>query len=106
MRDESSGERPEPSRERPAGASGPSAAKYAGIGFQLAISIVLFLYAGQWLDRRLGSEPLFLIVGVFLGATAGFYSIYRKLMGDLRKEEKSREQGGDGGVRGSGSEGA
>ena len=58
---------------------GPSPAEFAGIGIQFAASIVLCLFAGQWLDRRLGSAPLFTLAGVFLGAGASFYSMYRKL---------------------------
>jgi ATP synthase protein I len=69
-----------------------AAAKYAGIGIQFAASIVLFLYAGRWVDQRLGTEPIFLIVGVFVGATAAFYSIYKRLMGDLKREEAARHK--------------
>jgi len=57
-----------------------SGAQFAGIGIQFAASILLFLYAGQWLDRKLGTSPWLLIAGVFLGAGASFYSMYRKLM--------------------------
>jgi ATP synthase protein I len=60
--------------------SAPSASDFAGIGLQFAASILLFVYAGQWLDRRLGTGPWFLIIGVFLGAGGAFYSMYRKLM--------------------------
>jgi ATP synthase protein I len=57
-----------------------SGARFAGIGIQFAASILLFLYAGKWLDAKLGTAPVFLIVGVFVGAGASFYSIYRALM--------------------------
>jgi ATP synthase protein I len=67
-----------------------AAAKYGGLGLQFALSIILFLYAGRWLDRRLGTEPWFLILGVFTGAGAAFYSMYRTLMADLRREEEER----------------
>jgi ATP synthase protein I len=60
--------------------SAPSASDFAGIGLQFAASILLFVYAGQWLDRRLGTGPWFLIIGVFVGAGGAFYSMYRKLM--------------------------
>jgi len=69
-----------------------TAGRYAGIGIQFAASIVLFLYAGQWVDRRLGTTPIFLIAGVFLGATAAFYSIYKRLMRDLKREEDARSE--------------
>lgn len=64
-----------------------SAGRYAGLGIQFAVSILVFLYAGQWLDRRLGTNGIFVIVGVFLGAGAAFYSMYRKLMADQRADE-------------------
>ena len=58
----------------------PGASDLAGVGLHFALSVLLFVYAGQWLDRRMGTGPLFLIVGVFLGAAGSFYSMYRKLM--------------------------
>jgi len=67
--------------------STPSASDFAGIGLQFAVSIVLFVFAGQWVDRRLGTGPLFLIVGAFLGAGGSFYSMYRKLMASQEKQD-------------------
>ena len=59
-----------------------------GLGLQFVLSILLFLYLGQWADRKLGSSPLFLILGVFTGATAAFYSMYRRLKVVERQEEE------------------
>lgn len=88
--------REERGRERrPAGderepAAGSSAGVYLGLGLQFAASILVFLYLGQWLDRRFGTEPWLLLTSVFLGAGGSFYSIYRKLMADLRRQEERR----------------
>lgn len=71
-------------------AAGASAAAYAGLGLQFALAILLFTFVGQWLDRRLGTEPWLLLVGVFTGAGGGFYSIYRRLMADLRRDEERK----------------
>jgi F0F1-type ATP synthase assembly protein I len=68
-----------------------SLARYAGVGIQFAAAIILFLFAGQWLDRRLGTSPVFLILGVFVGAGAAFYSMYRKLMEDQDAEEARKK---------------
>lgn len=65
--------------------------KYAGAGIQFAASIVLFLYAGRWVDSRFGTDPWGVIFGVFIGAFAAFYSMYSSLMADLRREEESRK---------------
>ncbi|MFN2398832.1 MAG: AtpZ/AtpI family protein [Gemmatimonadaceae bacterium] len=62
----------------------PSVATYAGAGLQFAAAIIVFLFLGQWLDRRLGTDPWLMMGGVFLGASAGFYSMYRRLVGTQR----------------------
>ncbi len=72
---------------------GGSLARYAGIGIQFAVAVVVFLFAGQWLDRRLGTSPIFLMLGVFVGAGAAFYSMYRKLMADQMAEEARKKRG-------------
>lgn len=74
-------------------ASFGAAAKYAGLGFQLVASILLFLYLGRWVDRRIGTEPLFLLLGVFTGLAASIYSMYRSLMADQRREAERRGEG-------------
>ncbi len=92
-------DRPEPTRDPRFGADADREArsgwKYAGLGLQFAGSIMLFLYAGRWVDGRLGTAPWGLIVGVFTGAGAAFYSMYSRLMKDLDREEQRRkaEQG-------------
>ena len=63
---------------------------YAGLGVQFVVSILLFLYLGRWVDQKLGTEPWFLVIGVFTGATAGFYAMYRKLTADQKREDASR----------------
>ena len=70
---------------------GFSVSEFAGVGIQFAVSILLFLYVGQWLDRKLGTQPWLLIVGVFLGAGLGFYSMYKKLMAAQARDEAARK---------------
>jgi F0F1-type ATP synthase assembly protein I len=65
---------------------------FAGHGIQLAVSILLCLYAGRWLDRKLGTDPLFLIVGVFVGAAAGMYSMIRALTHAQREQDRQRKE--------------
>lgn len=67
----------------------PSTGGYAAAGLQFAVALVVFALAGDWLDGKLGSAPLFLLLGVFGGGAAAFYGMYRKLMGPhSRKPEK------------------
>jgi ATP synthase protein I len=80
-------ERQEPRRPNKAV---PSGTEYAGAGLQFALAIVVFMFAGLWLDRKLGTSPWLLILCVFVGAAAGFYSIYRKLMTAQRRADAGR----------------
>lgn len=82
--------RPEP--EKPRQSTATSGLQYAGIGIQLAGSILLFLFLGQWLDRRLGTEPWLLLIGVLVGAAAGFFSMYRQLVIGPREREKREKE--------------
>lgn len=57
-----------------------AAGEYTGYGLTWALSVLLFLLGGWWVDERLGTTPLLMIVGAFVGAGAGFYSLYRHVM--------------------------
>ena len=70
---------------------GPSVAEFAGVGLQFALSILVFVYAGQWLDRKLGTAPWLLLAGVFVGGAGSFYSMYRKLMAAQARDEAARK---------------
>jgi len=73
-----------------AGPNGPSPASFAGAGAQFVLAILLFLYIGKWLDSRLGTSPWLLMIGVFVGAAAGFYSFYRRIMASSRERNDER----------------
>jgi F0F1-type ATP synthase assembly protein I len=64
-----------------------AAGKYMGLGLQFGGAILLFLWIGQWVDRKLGTNGVFVVVGVLVGAGAAFFSIYRSLMADQRRDE-------------------
>lgn len=49
------------------------------MGVQFVVAIVLFLFVGRWLDARLGTAPWLMILGVFGGAGASMYAMYRKI---------------------------
>ena len=72
------------------GSGGLSATDFAGVGLQFAVAIIAFLFAGQWLDKRIGTGSLFTIIGVFVGAGAAFYNMYRKIAAAQKKDDESR----------------
>jgi F0F1-type ATP synthase assembly protein I len=67
---------------------GSSASVYAGAGLQFAIPLLAGLLGGQWLDKRYGTGPWLMLLGMFLGGGAGFYSMYVKLMAAQRRDEE------------------
>lgn len=44
---------------------------------QLVGSILIGIFSGRWLDRLLGTQPLFLIIGLLLGLATGIYAMLR-----------------------------
>ena len=55
-------------KSSPSGES--SGADFAGLGIQFVAAILIFLFAGQWVDKKLGTDGLFTVIGVFVGAGA------------------------------------
>lgn len=60
---------------------------YSGIGIQLVAVILVFLFAGIWLDSKFGTEFLFTLALTLIGFFGGFYSFYVKIK-NLSKSEK------------------
>ena len=52
------------------------ALKVLGIGWFVAIAILLGTLGGLWLDNKLGTGPIFLIIGIILGLAAAAYGVY------------------------------
>lgn len=71
---------------------GLSAGQFAGVGIQFAASLVLFLLGGQWLDRKFGTSPVFVLAGVFVGGGAAFYSMYRRLVAAQKADDERRRR--------------
>ena len=64
----------------------------SGVAFQFALSLLAFGFIGQWLDKRLGTAPWLLIIGVFVGGGLSFYSMYRKLMAAQARDDAARRE--------------
>jgi ATP synthase protein I len=61
-----------------------TALRFIGIGWFVALSILLGVVGGVWLDRKLGTGPVLVIVGLFLGLSTAFYGVYRMLRSIMR----------------------
>lgn len=53
--------------------------RYGGHGLALGLAVALFAWLGNLLDERLGTSPLFVIVGGGLGFAGGLYRLLRDL---------------------------
>ncbi len=80
-------------RSRPASEQSPWA--LAGLGTQFFVALVAFGYAGNWVDERVDTSPVFLLVGVFLGGGGTFYMSYRRLMSRMDAAERERSKSAD-----------
>ena len=52
-------------------------APFLGIGGTLAVTVLLGVGVGHWLDRRLGTTPAFVLAGAVVGLGAAGYHFYR-----------------------------
>ncbi|WP_232713536.1 AtpZ/AtpI family protein [Bacillus xiapuensis] len=48
-------------------------ALYSSILAQLTGSILFGIFFGSWLDTKWNTDPFFMIIGLFLGLSAGVY---------------------------------
>ncbi|HTM22951.1 MAG TPA: AtpZ/AtpI family protein [Kofleriaceae bacterium] len=63
----------------------------SAVGIELALSVLLGLAIGWWIDGRLGTAPLFTLMFLGFGLAAGFRAVWRaalKAMPDAPPEEK------------------
>lgn len=65
--------------------------RFTGFGLAWALSVLVFLLAGYWLDGRLGTLPWLTIVGAFVGAAGGFVSLYRGIVAASTAGDRERD---------------
>ncbi|MGQ9458906.1 MAG: AtpZ/AtpI family protein [Anaerolineae bacterium] len=76
----------------------PYWAEFFQLGWVVALSLLIPLAVGLWLDRRMGTMPLFLIIGMLVGtlsATVGTVRMAMRMMRemDARQGEKKSRRG-------------
>ncbi len=63
--------------------------RYATVGLQFGLYLTLCILGGYWLDRKIGTSPLLLILGVLVGFGTGLYSLMRKFPISPRRKAKT-----------------
>lgn len=74
--------------------------QYSGLGIQLAVTILIFLFIGIWLDKVFETKFIFTLILTLMGFGGGFYNFFltiQKLSAQdkedrVRKEKLKQEQ--------------
>ena len=53
--------------------------RLSSIGFQIAASLLLFGWLGDFIDNQFDTNPIFLVIGLIFGATASLYQIWKMI---------------------------
>jgi len=67
-----------------------AALRFIGVGWFVGVSILLGVWGGFWLDGKLGTAPIMVIVGLILGLVVAFYGVYRMLI-PLMRDKRNKE---------------
>jgi len=69
-----------------------AALRLVGVGFFIGGAIVMGVGAGLWLDTRLNTKPILVIVGLILGIIVAFYGVYQMLLPLLSNRRNKRSE--------------
>ena len=63
------------------------------VGWYVALSLVIPVAIGYWLDRPevLDKEPLFILIGLGLGTFLAFFGLFKMLVRYQAEQEKQRK---------------
>jgi len=65
---------------------------YATVGLDLSLSILVGLFGGRWLDRKLGTGGCLIVVGLCFGIAAAVRSLLRALRQANREAEEAERK--------------
>lgn len=58
------------------------------LGFELVLPTLFGAFIGYYIDQKLMSFPVALIIGLFIGAAAGFWNVVRKFLLDSKAKKR------------------
>jgi len=56
-----------------------SGLRFASLGIEMVLPIVLFMYVGYRLDLHFETTPWLFLAGAFVGIAVGFYSMFKRV---------------------------
>lgn len=69
--------------------------RYSGLGVQFVVTLGLPIAGGYWLDAKLGTLPVFVVIGALLGMAAAMVGVIRavaRMEGQDAGRKESRPQ--------------
>jgi ATP synthase protein I len=70
-------------------------ALFSEIGFVLLIAVLAGVLAGYWVDRQLGTVPIFVLVGFTVGTVGGAVACWRLIARFLARLDESDRENSD-----------
>ena len=64
--------------------------RFAGVGVQFALTVLLLTLLGIWLDERLGTGPLFTVVLLLLGFVGATWSLVHQVLGPDKPDKPKK----------------
>jgi F0F1-type ATP synthase assembly protein I len=62
--------------------------RFAGVGVQYALTILILTLAGIWLDNKFETSPLFLIIFLLLAFVGATWSLVQQVLSGDKKDDK------------------
>ena len=69
--------------------------RFVGVGWYIAVCIVLGVLGGRWLGQKLdgsSSEAIFIILGLCLGLVVAFLGVYRTLKPIMSEKQNNDKE--------------
>ena len=57
-----------------------AALRLTGVGFFVGTCIIMGVIGGLWLDNKLNTAPVFILVGLVLGVVVAAFGVYQMLL--------------------------
>lgn len=69
------------------------ALQVVGVGWYMALSLLAGIVGGLWLDNKLGTLPIFTLIGLVGGGALAFYGAYRMVQPLLGSDDDTNNGG-------------
>jgi len=68
------------------------AIKLIGSAFYIGLCIMLGVIGGVWLDKKLETQPIFVIIGLVLGLIMAFWGFYQMVIPLIKENSKQGQK--------------